>query len=79
VGARVRRWADSYRRCGHKVRLGWWLLAFSVVNWPVAALVCAWQAEWRFEPFEQLIVFYSLLALAFTAVTAILAADNGSG
>lgn len=60
------------------VRLGWWLLVFSLVNWPAAAIVCAWSSGWRFDPFEQLMVFYSLGALAYSAVAAILAADNGS-
>jgi hypothetical protein len=75
--SRIRRWRESYRRCGTRVRLGWWLLAFAVLNWPAAAVVCAWRSQWRIEPFEQLMVFYSLAALAFSAVTAILAAENG--
>lgn len=75
---RFTHWREKFRTADRRVRLGWWLLSFAVVNWPAAAAVCAWRSGWRIEPFEQLMVFYSLAALAFSAVTAILAAENGS-
>lgn len=77
MGERLTHWRDAYRRAHPRVRLGWWMLAFALVNWPAAALICAWRSGWSFDPFQQLMVFYSLAALAFSAVTAILAAENG--
>lgn len=75
----MRKRLAHWRGLPRRVRLGWCLLAFSVLNWPAAAAACAWSQGWRIDPFEQLMVFYSLAALAYSAVTAILAAENGKG
>ncbi len=79
MGGRLTQWREHYRRGGFRARFAWWLLGFSVVNWPPAAVVCAWWAGWRFEPFEQLMLFYSLAALAFAAIAAINSAETGNG
>lgn len=68
------RWFAAYRAGSGRVRVAWWLLALSVVGEPVSAVLVA-VMHGRWDPFEQLMIFFSLAALAYSAFGAINAAE----
>lgn len=65
---------DAYRASAGPVRTSWRMFLLSVAAWPPSALWCWWYRG-HFDPFEQLMLVFSIGALAYTGYVGINAAE----
>lgn len=76
-----RRALDGYRASSGRVRTSWRLFLLSIAAYPPSAAWCWWYRG-HFDPFEQLMLVFSVGALAYSGYVGINAAEaatSGNG